>query len=1532
MTINSNTELGKDIIKGGIFFGSALTPSGTFENVPQTIETTQLNTSDEPKISACLALIKEQLQNSAKLKNQSSSDILSEESINTFLSNYVQLLIDYRDLRNLVFFGSSYIEMKYQIEYLIENYPYKSYIARLTTDDPLEIIHSGGYTELIFKHSDILQPANYYFDVSGNTLRPEFELIDVSGNRFPILNLSNAISAEIINVSGTNPYTIDFKRTINSSDYGISTLENGMVFYITEADGTLKGTGIISNITQHTIPTNFTRVNIDVTFEQGYTSVIITDLIVLPPTVCSFNISGIYSSNNFITWQKNNLELYKGFIISPKLQNLISFETSIDGLKKMLLDPLNPTPWPREPVTNNIIITGEDYNNWIENPNNLILNYNADRDGFVSDANLELNIVSALTLDEEQTNQLLVRAIPHRLVDEINDIDDRYFTRFVWLAGKMFDVVKVYIDFLKYSNTLNLTPYNQLSPEFYELYAEHYGFDLFNEENINFTQTLIFTEPGLAYDNQSNAVYNNELTSQTIKQLIYERQKRLLIHLMYLYQKKGTIQSIEYLTNLLGSPKGLILIEEFTVDKTIGMKLVDNVKIHIPTYSYVVDEQYTTNPNYPVYKLQLDNEHIENLREIDINIDILGAIIEDIMKFGETIYAYGFFKEKIFANLQNPNSDYYLLPLNFPDKFSGITCNFNIPKNGLKYGWCNNEGEVSFNLTSLYKVLPIDFGIHINSIITSDALNPNETNIYIDIIANYSPSEVFINSASEIIPNGLYSVLNVVEATNQLIITIDFNSTAAAYLNLGYVVSNNPKPVSQTTKFNYKIPPFFLDYLDDQNTPLKDEVIVYNSIGSFIIPDSLDLSARNGQSVDVTIHDLFLANSSVGSSTWDDSISLEQNIILLTDAVNKLNSTNKFYAFYNVINNGFLITVVYDITSSIPPQPISVSIKTNSLTDVEITPQPVPMSTYIPAYEASDYIIARLEGKDLVIRMKVVDETTNITVQRVALYENIFYNDGLNHSLKTIYRPEGVEVYLDYKYLGLARWKEIPIYIPPTSGWTARQFPKTLIDFLNIVPLPDTLSTNPDVLPSWWDLFVGYPKGIEMYISRVSIFEMKYISEADVLETGADSSNQEVEKWVFDFSNQVKDINNNYISDYIKIQSTYRAPNPLQTWVDPTLAQDLANFFSTHYTQVNLISKNLYSGEVKFLQSVADFFIVPSDEILNFDTLFKYNSWSNTLHKDYTYENFDKVYDNYYTFAQQVLTYINLNSFVELIENKFQPLIKQFIPIVININSFGKLLKNNTAKVRYSNAHFNCYGHYLESKALASFKITSGVDGDNFKTNLYQYTSDIYEILDSISPITIKTVSEHNLLSGDVVRVSNVLGCTNANGVHTIQKIDNHTFRLVASTWNAPWTGYGDVQCLVVDFGNHTWSFSNSNTAIDVANAINFFSPAITATSIQDVVILQLDVQEFWNMFSKNANEMKFYISGLVEISEINNPVGGQIATIGNECITIQYIPSLVTNPSLALLLFFEQENTNPTYSYFETEGVNPIYTYFGSE
>src|SRR5690606_31313709 len=106
----------------------------------------------------------------------------------------------------------------------------------------------------------------------------------------------------------------------------------------------------------------------------------------------------------------------------------------------------------------------------------------------------------------------------------------------------------------------------QLSPEYYQLYAKHHGFKLLDDTNIDLANLIVRTEPGLRYDSLNNPIYDNQAESENLRQLQYEKQKRLLINLLYLYAVKGTQNCLNYLFKLLGAPDGLVWLREYAFD------------------------------------------------------------------------------------------------------------------------------------------------------------------------------------------------------------------------------------------------------------------------------------------------------------------------------------------------------------------------------------------------------------------------------------------------------------------------------------------------------------------------------------------------------------------------------------------------------------------------------------------------------------------------------------------------------------------------------------------------------------------------------------------------------------------------------------------------------------------------------------------------------------------------------------------------------------------------------------------------------
>lgn len=1457
----SNTPLGEDSLKGGIYFGN-LTPGGSFSNTPQTISVDLPAATVQEKVKLTLAQIKEELQIAASSQQGSSEDVLSDTSINTYLQSYVQLLIDYTDLRNYVFFGSAYTETSHNINSLRDIYPYKAFLGRniLPSTLPPTLTPIGSTTVVEFDLStDILQSGRLTYDATGATPWYNYDLIDTNGIRYPILNVVN--------------------------------------------------------------PT---------------------------PTTFFVTVKGILNSNSYIDQSVNLTTLNKGFVLSPKLTILNGFETSLTPEQKAILAESNPTPWPRTEITNNIVYEGIEFDNWVSNPENLVQDFNTSDYGVLElPAGQEgLNLKGALALDENVTNQLLRRCIPAQLLEGNNETEDAYFTRFVLIAGKMFDNVKVYIDFLKYTKTVNYTSFNQLSPEFYKEYAAHYGFDLFDDENIGLAQTLVKTEPGLSYDAQANAVFDSTTDSRVQKTLQQEKQKRLLINLFYIFSKKGTQVAIKYMTNLLGAPQGLILLNEYVVNQNTNSKEVDNQKFYDTGFTYEIDPNYLLDPtnianpiNKPyVYRLKLYNDYIINLREISLNTNPTGAIESEIIKYGKTKYPYGYFGHGGYANLQNNNTSeagYYLLPLTFPDKYTGVTVEYMIPRGGFIKGVGNNFDEVTIHLASLFKVGK----------------------------------------------------------------PIDFNSVTFPAIN-------------KATKYAYGTPWIFGESNDLQNQPLS--VSSVNNILQIKPEVAFDLVGLDTGTLTLTVNTPSV--TTLCSISWETTI--EKTARAIVNAINFSANGLTYNARIEKVDITGAVTIVIKAKQTLNGKVLTVS-TTNPATyelNSDFGTASFPWG-FIGGLEAGqvgagnngetgEYIIARLEGKDLVVRYSVIGEDPNSKsfkepIQRVAVLKNYFRADGLNHEMRLIYRPEGVEVYKDYNYVGLARWVNPFACTTIANYYSAISLPKSEIQncteavipnyafayadndgnignasvanaqakgllkinkikagtYTNIIvkvdgvaitaPLTYTGSSasalisqirsninlfvsNPNYVANagatskeviikspmlagsednnlevtleyettttngsltwtsepmsnegltnledgknpgvdqvnWWDLLIGLPVNIDMFYKRVAVFEAPSIDHPDFLDQGLSLSGLDVEKFSFNFSNQVSDANG-YLTNELSVPCNFRSSSPIVG--NPTsLTDDIEIYFTSNYvdnliTDLRLVNQNLLNGYTFFVEDVQDWFVLPAGTTETIDTLFQYNAWSSTLHKDYDYTDYNEVLNNYNSFAAQVLTYQGLVPFMEQIETRFRPLVAQLIPIVINMSAFGRLIKSfEKYKIHYPNIEKDCCASVNQTPARASFRLVNGANnGFSISNNQLSFT------------------------------------------------IGSNTY------------------------GPYNWVTSNNNTLELIALNINSLPtfPDLSASVVGEQLILEID-PTWWatNNGGNDINDESFTVttSGDVVVNGVRPPLGG-IEASGTSacCFSITYSYPSITNDATPLYIYEENENGAPLYIYREGENQPPTY------
>lgn len=1243
-------QTGSDITKGGVFFGSNLVPGGAFQNIPR-YHTYIPSEQEEQSALFTLKKIKDSLKK--QLEEEYNDSNFDDDVVEKFLYEFTTLLVDYRDMRNFVFFGSAHTEIAHNIKSIIAKYPYKTLVADLTdTFNGITLTQNSvdNETEIVFDADTILDAGNFVFyddDENAAINWEDYDVVDVNDARYSIKKVLAPYDATtILNITnitaGANSILIQ-----TNAPHGYS---NGDTVDLHEIKGTLinpdeeielNGTiYVIDNVTSNTFEIFEEITNDSVVLNFVYTSGGIVRQIPLTKNIGSLKykvvVSGLLTDDQLINFDDETNVPYTGFIISPKKKIINDFEFNLNPVEKILLapTPINTTPWPRRIVTNNIqnVIdednpsnSDEDFVEWLQNPNFLFVKNGSiiDDDVAFSGVEFEYRLTRALSLDETHSNQLIRRTIPHHVISEINDTEDGYFQRFILIAGWFFDQIYLYIKFLKYVHHLNYSDFNQLSPEYYKLYAEYYGFDLFSDDSIDFSKLVIKTEPGLTYAVTSNVDLNNKYYRFTLQQLQYERQKRLLLSLFYLYRTKGTPGTIKKLVSLLGAPEGLLVFNEFKhsitplnnfdsfVGSTTGKKVIDNDKVHVPDVHFEIDPNYLINKSNPldpvnqpyVYRLRLQNESQINLREVAIHTAPNAAIDSQIINFfGKQKYDYVKFRAGEFANLQNETGSYYAMPLSLPDKFFGNTITYMIPRGGYKKGVGNNLEECNVQLCSMHLLSATTFKPTVG--ITNVVLQNANTEA---VITTAVPHQFQVGDKVMITDvNGITGIngieFTIAEVTSSTTIKLEEGVFSGTYTSGGYVRGTVPLVINPGFVYGYPMPINFSNYNEE----------------SILTPGS----ANPG-----------------------------------TD--------------FNILDRYFPTVIDYSIERP--------------------------------------YIIVRLEGNDLVIRLRMDNEPTFVgdiyrVMERVAIYRNIFTDDGLNHTLRIIYRPEGVEVYQDYKFKGLARWRN-PVFNNSSVLYTAFEIPKKDILTSQIEPLdvsyfaPGTNSGGDKI--RWWDMFVGMPNNIDIYFNKVEVFENNAVDTFNINDNITNSNNFNSDTYTFDFKYTAENSTTKHIStDCIFTKAN---PNVVEADYSYLLPTTSNSDDVTIVQNIKLTSKAAVDNQITkyYPNKIQNFFDRPN--------LFKGMAWQTDIHSTYEYENFfGKILDVYNLYSSQTLSYQSLLQFLDLIENKFKRTILQFIPIVINISEFGRLVKNSIfqqRKHRYTSVMRYCEGVYGESAASIATRV-----------------------------------------------------------------------------------------------------------------------------------------------------------------------------------------------------------------------------------
>jgi len=306
-------------------------------------------------------------------------------------------------------------------------------------------------------------------------------------------------------------------------------------------------------------------------------------------------------------------------------------------------------------------------------------------------------------------------------------------------------------------------------------------------------------------------------------------------------------------------------------------------------------------------------------------------------------------------------------------------------------------------------------------------------------------------------------------------------------------------------------------------------------------------------------------------------------------------------------------------------------------------------------------------------------------------------------------------------------------------------------------------------------------------------------------------------------------------------------------------------------SNISLTSKSIFSSANKYYQNQIQ-------ELFSYTDIFGNFAWSKNIHKDYEYKNFNqKILNLYFNNSINVLTYQSLANFLDLVENKLEQTVKQFIPIVVNISDFGRVIDSSEfdrKKFRYINTDVQCTAGNSTTNSLV-------------QSNLYYVP--------------------------DVTNYS--LGQPMVEGRNLNFTIFDSTMMTVLSI-NVSWSNDKITTLL-----NAVNNFNNIN--------LNQYYPYIKASVVLDIIRIDLDYAWISNNLLEDANQFELIVNDGVNFKVLDFYNG--IFANPSTCAIIDKVDAIPITP-IQIYTYYESEQANNPVIYFNSEDQTPIYTYYSSE
>jgi len=138
---------------------------------------------------------------------------------------------------------------------------------------------------------------------------------------------------------------------------------------------------------------------------------------------------------------------------------------------------------------------------------------------------------------------------------KILDSDSGIAKNLILTYADSFDMIHRYQEQLAHVHTIDYTDYGHIPDELVTLLASQWNWSLIkNSDQSDISEYL--------YPTWDHYVTGASLQKVSGKEINFERWRRILANLVYLYKKKGTHAGLNFFTNLYGIPERLLSVNE----------------------------------------------------------------------------------------------------------------------------------------------------------------------------------------------------------------------------------------------------------------------------------------------------------------------------------------------------------------------------------------------------------------------------------------------------------------------------------------------------------------------------------------------------------------------------------------------------------------------------------------------------------------------------------------------------------------------------------------------------------------------------------------------------------------------------------------------------------------------------------------------------------------------------------------------------------------------------------------------------------